>query len=319
MNKKIKGIVIMAICTLFVITAFSSADKTENIIQNYISENSIEDETQKISTSIDTVITQDEDWDGIGTGKLYPHNLTDWIGIGTNNPQKLLDIATKDSDYKGLGICLRSLLFGGTSWEINNDMGVFKIIEKAACTPKNYNNVRISLVGNCIGSPYNGNVGIGTESPQATLDIYDSDSAAEIRLDSGLFGGGGNIKFADSGWSIWSSFVAPPQLLSFRNGKNEVMTLRGENIGIGTTNPDYKLDVEGYVQAYGYYTGDIIFQKGDRKLWKMFEDENGLYLENIETGKVYTFVLHEQEDTEYLHQRIADLEARITTLENLLG
>jgi len=28
-----------------------------------------------------------------------------------------------------------------------------------------------------------------------------------------------------------------------------------------TTNPQYELDVEGYVQAYGYYTGDIVFQK----------------------------------------------------------
>ena len=30
----------------------------------------------------------------------------------------------------------------------------------------------------------------------------------------------------------------------------------------------------------------IVFQKDGRKLWRMFEDEKGLYLENLSTGKV---------------------------------
>jgi hypothetical protein len=63
------------------------------------------------------------------------------------------------------------------------------------------------------------------------------------------------------------------------------------NVGIGTTEPQHKLDVEGYVQAHGYYTGDIVFQKDGNKLWRMFEDEKGLYLENLSTGEVYRFVL----------------------------
>jgi hypothetical protein len=67
------------------------------------------------------------------------------------------------------------------------------------------------------------------------------------------------------------------------------------NVGIGTTAPEHKLDVEGYVQAHGYYTGDIIFQKKDQALWRMFEDEDGLYLENLKTGKVYKFLLQEVE------------------------
>jgi hypothetical protein len=67
------------------------------------------------------------------------------------------------------------------------------------------------------------------------------------------------------------------------------------NVGIGTTEPKYKLDVEGYVQAHGFHTGDITFQKDGQKLWRMFEDENGLYLESLKTGKVYRFVLEEVE------------------------
>jgi hypothetical protein len=65
------------------------------------------------------------------------------------------------------------------------------------------------------------------------------------------------------------------------------------NLGIGTPNPEHKLDVEGYVQAHGYYTGDIIFQRNNEKLWRMFEDEEGLYLENLRTGRIYRFLLQE--------------------------
>ena len=54
-----------------------------------------------------------------------------------------------------------------------------------------------------------GNVGIGTNEPQSTLDIYDSDEPAEIRLASGLPGGSGTINFVNSGWIIRSGFAAP--------------------------------------------------------------------------------------------------------------
>ena len=76
---------------------------------------------------------------------------------------------------------------------------------------------------------------------------------------------------------------------------NLVWILGNGNVGIGTTKPQYKLDIEGEVQAHAYHTGEIHFQKGDEKLWRMFEDEEGLYLENLVTGKVYRFVLQEVE------------------------
>jgi hypothetical protein len=67
------------------------------------------------------------------------------------------------------------------------------------------------------------------------------------------------------------------------------------NVGIGTMTPTEKLDVEGNVEAWGFITGDITFQKDGKKLWRMFEDEGGLYIENVRTGKVYKFVLQEVE------------------------
>jgi len=54
------------------------------------------------------------------------------------------------------------------------------------------------------------------------------------------------------------------------------------------------LDVEDNAQVYSWHTGDIYFQKDREKLWRMFEDKDGLYLENAKTSKIY-IVLEEVE------------------------
>lgn len=113
-----------------------------------------------------------------------------------------------------------------------------------------------------------------------------------------------------------------------------VMAIMGGKVGIGTTSPAYPLDVEGYIQAYGYYTGDIIFQKNGKQLWRMYEDENGLYAQSFITGKNYKFVLEEtntpelniQEAIKNLQQENQKLQAqnqllaqRLETIELTLG
>ena len=100
------------------------------------------------------------------------------------------------------------------------------------------------------------------------------------------------------------------------------ITSRG-NVGIWERDPQYRLDVNGEVQALAYHTGDIFFQKDGVKLWRMFEDEFGLYVENLLSGKVYTFVLQELDDTDEtngtdLEQAIINLQAENDSLKERL-
>jgi hypothetical protein len=105
---------------------------------------------------------------------------------------------------------------------------------------------------------------------------------------TGMFAEGGHIGVSGQGYiGVFGHGVFG----GFFEGK----TYFDGDVGIGKTDPEHELDVEGYVQAHGYYTGDITFQKEGQELWRMFEDEEGLYLENLKTGKVYKFLLQEVE------------------------
>jgi hypothetical protein len=66
-------------------------------------------------------------------------------------------------------------------------------------------------------------------------------------------------------------------------------------VGIGTSTPTEKLEVNGNVKATAFKTGDIFFEKDGQTLWQMFEDENGLYLKQIKTGKTYRLMLEEMQ------------------------
>jgi hypothetical protein len=141
-----------------------------------------------------------------------------------------------------------------------------------------------------------GGVGIGTNNPEAMLHVQNATEGV-IKVGTPTANGNATIIFEEGNVDALA--------LRYNGSANELriddetqdtarmVIERSGNIGIGTTNPAHKLDVEGYVQAYGYYTGDIIFQKEKSKLWRTFEDENGLYLENLKTGKIYRFVLQE--------------------------
>jgi hypothetical protein len=89
-----------------------------------------------------------------------------------------------------------------------------------------------------------GNVGIGTGSPMAKLEVYDA--ANSIIRASGAVSGqqGFNITDTASRWSIYKPGNTTD--LRFYDGTGDRVTFaNGGNVGIGTVSPGYNLDVNG--------------------------------------------------------------------------
>jgi len=178
--------------------------------------------------------------------------------------------------------------------------------------------VPISLVLQDAG----GLVGIATQSPIAQLHlggIYTSFQMGSSTTPTDNFHFV-NEKLGDNPtFTLYNGNLA--------SGTQLLSVVANGNIGVGTATPSQKLHVDGYVRAKGYYTGDLFFQKDGQTLWRMYEDQAGLYVENVASGKKYDVVLRESGSAQSaegdtgvaeLKQKMADLEAKLETLAKKL-
>ncbi len=283
--------------------------------------------------------------DATGTSVLYVDSTSGYIGVGSASPTYKFDIRGSES------LPILNVYQNGSS------RGVRVYTENAcALWVENAGNhgLRVShadgdgihveeadgWAGYFNGKGYFGaNVGIDVSNPLEMLEvngvIYSRDGGFRFpdgtvqttaatgggignTLDQAYDQGGsgvGRIIFADSG--------------PVRIAESDGLIVDG-NVGINTTDPYHELEVDGYVKANGYYTNDIVFQEGNIKLWRMFVDENGVYLENLLSGKIFRLVILKDsisyEYNEELEQKIKDLQAendalneRITALESALA
>ncbi|MBM3272246.1 DUF5011 domain-containing protein [Candidatus Kaiserbacteria bacterium] len=171
------------------------------------------------------------------------------VGIGTTTPGTKLTIA-------GGGLSVEGDATGGFSWLSNGVHLSFNTTSNVAHLRALQNGVawrELQIDGSplVLNTTSGGNVGIGTTTPNGSLSIVGAASSLGTLSVYGSSGVGTNPIFAAYG----DPLQATPRFTITRDG----------NVGIGTTNPSLKLDVQGNI---GVRAGNTL---------RLFRTDNGNY------------------------------------------
>ena len=170
------------------------------------------------------------------------------IGIGTTSPNTTLEvdgaISTTTSDYvqgtTGSRLLLETPGSGNTHSYIQAQ-----------------NSGGTSSVEDLALQPYGGNVGIGTASPTSSyskaLQIHASGNGSTLRLTDSVSGSGvgSGLELLQYGAASYIINRESGPMYFLTSSTTQMTILANGNVGIGTTAPNYKLQVGGEIDASG--------------------------------------------------------------------
>ncbi len=181
----------------------------------------------------------------VGIGIIAPSVPLDVMGTvkiqssNSNYNENLRLLPSLSGDYSCIAL-------GAVAGNSGTGVGQWNLIRYPAS-----NNYMFSLRYNSIdylNILNNGNIGIGEQNPQSKLVVKDGNQALSFLTNQKLTGVWPPVSEPLT-MTIQSSGVASGNI-AFATGNNEVMRIQaGGNIGIGTTNPDAKLAVNGTIHS----------------------------------------------------------------------
>jgi len=197
-------------------------------------------------------------WGGLdGTSSLMTMRASGDVGIGTDDPATKLEVEGTDGNFQTTGHQI-FLTKNGVN-EIYAQSGANPGLSALALGTNSAERMRISSTGN---------VGIGTLNPLHDLQIGDGSGTNSLQVSSGTESalylttpnstaqsviGFGNNQFATintRGRILYQSSTSPSgNYMEFKVAFNEIMRLTNSSMGIGTTTPSSKLQVNGAVQV----------------------------------------------------------------------
>ena len=217
------------------------------------------------------------DWDGSSTtDSAFTMQLaTDGLGIGTT-PTSTLHLHkqfTASGTYPAGEIKFSTVNSGGVSWDMAsiesyvsaNSGGISGYPGGLAFKTKIADSNSATAVDTKMVLDAAGNLGIGTGNPQNLLHVHKASGGGMLRLKSAST----NVYLGTNDGSDGYLWVNSDDDLKFgTNNTERIRILSSGNVGIGTNNPGYELDVAGDINLSGtlYGPSGILQVGGDISL-----------------------------------------------------